>query len=116
MLFNIVVDMLAVLIARAKEDGQVGVLIPHLVEEGVSILQYEDGTILFMEHDLQKTVNMKLILCIFEQFSGLTINFHKSETFYFGKRKMRNTSTNIFLGFECYCRRRIVDLLRNKQS
>jgi hypothetical protein len=32
MLFNIVADMLAILIARAKEDGQVGGLIPHLVE------------------------------------------------------------------------------------
>jgi hypothetical protein len=33
-LFNIVVDMLAVLIERAKADGQVGGLIPHLVEGG----------------------------------------------------------------------------------
>jgi hypothetical protein len=35
MLFNIAADMLAILIARAKEDGQVGGLIPHLVEGGV---------------------------------------------------------------------------------
>ena len=39
-LFNIVVDMLAILIGRAKEAGQVGGLVPHLVDEGVSILQY----------------------------------------------------------------------------
>jgi hypothetical protein len=38
-LFNIVADMLAILIARAKEGGQVGGLVPHLVEGGVSILQ-----------------------------------------------------------------------------
>ena len=87
MLFNIFVDMLAILIARAKEDGQVGGLIPHLVEGGVSILQYADDTILFLEHDLEKAVNMKLILCIFEQLSGLKINFHKSEIFCFGKTK-----------------------------
>jgi hypothetical protein len=37
-LFNIIVDMLAILIARAKEDGQIDGLIPHLVEGGVSIL------------------------------------------------------------------------------
>ena len=78
-LFNLVADMLAVLIARAKEDGQVGGLIPHLVDGGVSILQYADDTILFLEHDLEKAVNMKLILSIFEQLSGLKINFHKSE-------------------------------------
>jgi hypothetical protein len=86
-LFNIVADMLAILIARAKEDGQVGGLVPHLVEGGVSILQYADDTILFMEHDLEKAVNMKLILCIFEHLSGLKINFYKSEIFCFGKAK-----------------------------
>jgi hypothetical protein len=63
--------MLAVLIARAKEDGQVDGLIPHLVDGGVSILQYADDTIIFMEHDLQNALNMKLMLCIFEQLSGL---------------------------------------------
>jgi hypothetical protein len=34
-LFNIVADMLAIIINRAKEDGQVEGLIPHLVD-GVS--------------------------------------------------------------------------------
>ena len=79
--------MLAILIARAKEDGQVGGLIPHLVEGGVSILQYADDTILFVEHDLEKAVNMELILSLFEQLLGLKINFHKSEIFCFGKSK-----------------------------
>jgi hypothetical protein len=85
MLFNIIVDMLAILIERAKEDGQVGGLIPHLVEGGISI--YDDDTIPFLEHDLQKAVNMKLILCLFEELSGLKINFHKSEIFCFEKAK-----------------------------
>ena len=66
LLFNIIADMLATMIARAKEDGQVAGLIPHLVEGGVSILQYADDTIIFMEHNLGKALNMKLILCIFE--------------------------------------------------
>jgi hypothetical protein len=46
-LFNIVADMLAIIIQRAKEDGQVEGLIPHLVDGGVSILQYADDTIVF---------------------------------------------------------------------
>jgi hypothetical protein len=87
MLFNIIADMLAIIINRAKEDGQVGGLIPHLVEGGVSILQYADDTILFLEHDLDKAINMKLILCLFEQLFGLKINFHKSKLFCFGKAK-----------------------------
>jgi hypothetical protein len=54
MLFNIVADMLAILIKRAKSDGQIEGVIPHLVDGGLSVLQYADDTILFMEHDLEK--------------------------------------------------------------
>jgi hypothetical protein len=68
-LFNLIADMLALLIQRAKEDGQVDGLIPHLVDGGIFILQYVDDTIIFMEHDLDKALNMMLILCIFKQLS-----------------------------------------------
>jgi hypothetical protein len=84
MLFNIVADMLVVLIERAKPDGQIEGVIPHLVDGGLSILWYADDTILFMEHDLEKAQNLKLILAAFEQLSCLKINFHKSELFCFG--------------------------------
>src|SRR5215217_1841263 len=84
MLFNIVADMLAILIEWAKSDGQIDGVIPHLVDGGLSILQYADDTILFMDHDLEKARNLKLILAAFEQLSGLKINFHKSELFCFG--------------------------------
>ena len=67
-LFNIVADMLAILINRAKEDGQIGGLIPHLVEGGVSILQYADDTIIIMENDLAKALNMKLILSFLSSY------------------------------------------------
>jgi len=40
-----------------------------------------------MSHDVEKAVNMKLLLSTFEQLSGLKINFHKSEIFCFGKAK-----------------------------
>ncbi|KAG8089742.1 hypothetical protein GUJ93_ZPchr0011g27525 [Zizania palustris] len=45
-LFNIVVDMLALFIKRA-EDGQINEIIPDLVEDGLSILQYADDAIIF---------------------------------------------------------------------
>jgi hypothetical protein len=79
--------MLSIIINRAKEDGQVDGLIPHLVNIGVSILQYADNNILFMDHDLEKALNMKLILCMFEQLPDLKINFHKSDIFCFGEAK-----------------------------
>ena len=83
-LFNIVVDMLAIMIERAKTDGLFEGVIPHLVDGGLSILQFADDTILFMDHDLEKAMNLKLILSAFEQLSKLKINFHKSELFCFG--------------------------------
>ena len=86
-LFNLVADTLAIFITRAKEDGQIQGLIPHLVDGGLSILQYAADTILFMEHDLEQAKNMKIILCAFEQLSGLKINFHKSELFCYGEAK-----------------------------
>jgi hypothetical protein len=54
LLFHIMVDVLVILIVRPKEDGEVGGLITLLA------------------------VNMKLILFIFENLSGLKMNFHKS--------------------------------------
>jgi hypothetical protein len=80
--------MLAILIARAKEEGQIEGVIPHLIQDGLSILQYVDDTVIFMSHDVEKAVNMKLLLSTFEQLSGLKINFHKSEVFLFWKSKI----------------------------
>ena len=37
-----------------------------------------------MDHNLEQAKNMKLLLCAFEQLSGLKINFHKSELFCYG--------------------------------
>jgi hypothetical protein len=53
-LFNIVADMLSILIARAKEDAKVGGLIPHLIDGGISILQYAATLFCFWNMILQK--------------------------------------------------------------
>ena len=96
-LFNIVVDMLAILISRAKEAEQIKGVIPHLVDEGLLVLQYVDDTIIFMDNDLERAKNMKLLLCAFEQLLGLKINFHKSELFCFGAAKAnQNEYSQIF--------------------
>jgi hypothetical protein len=54
LLFNLAADMITLLISRAKEDGQITGLIPHLVQDGLSILQYADDTILFMDHNIEQ--------------------------------------------------------------
>ncbi|WVZ96424.1 hypothetical protein U9M48_042062 [Paspalum notatum var. saurae] len=71
LLFNIVVDMLAIIVSRAKTNGQVKGIVPNLVED----------------HDMEQAKNMKLILYLFEQLSGLKINFHKNEILCFGQAK-----------------------------
>lgn len=43
-LFNIVVDMLAVLVSSARENNQIGGVVPHLVDRGLSIMQYADDS------------------------------------------------------------------------
>jgi hypothetical protein len=79
--------MVSILIKRTKDDGQINGVIPHLVEDGLSILQYADDTVIFMDNDLERSKNMKLLLCVFEQLSGLKIKFHKSELFCCGEAK-----------------------------
>jgi hypothetical protein len=87
MLFNIVADMLTILFARAKEENQFHGIVPHLIPEGLSILQYADDTVVFLDHNLEHAWNIKLLLTVFEQMSGLKINFHKSELFCYGVAK-----------------------------
>ena len=96
-LFNIVADMLALIIKRAKDDGQIRGVIPNLLDDGLSILQYADDTIIFIDHDLEQAKNLKLLLCAFKQLSGLKINFHKSEIFcYRVAKEMQDIYTNLF--------------------
>ncbi|WVZ54586.1 hypothetical protein U9M48_005360 [Paspalum notatum var. saurae] len=63
-LFNIVADMVSILIKRTKDDSQIRGIIHHL-----------------------QAKNTKLLLCVFEQLSGLKINFHKNKIFCFGEAK-----------------------------
>ena len=47
-LFNIVDDMLTLFIKTTKAEGSLSGVVPHLVDDGLSILQYADDTILFI--------------------------------------------------------------------
>lgn len=48
-------------------------VIPHLVDDGLSILQYAYDTIIFLDHDLEQAKKHEVTLSIFEQLSGLKI-------------------------------------------
>jgi hypothetical protein len=97
LLFNLIADMLTLLISRAKDNGQINGLVPHLIEGGISILQYAYDIILFIENDLEHAKNMKLCLCAFERLSRLKINFHKSELFcYADAKQIESQYTELF--------------------
>jgi hypothetical protein len=58
--------------------------VPHLVDGGISLLQYADDTALLLDDDLENARNVKYILYLFEQISGLKLNSQKSEIFCLG--------------------------------
>jgi hypothetical protein len=80
LLFNLAVDGLAKMIHKDQENGLIKGLVPKYIDNGLSVLQYADDTILCLENDVEGAQNMKFLLCIFEKMSGLKINFNKSET------------------------------------
>ena len=67
------------MVRQAQNNGLITGLAPELVENGVAILQYADDTVICIEHDPEKALNMKMLLYMFELMSGLKINFQKSE-------------------------------------
>lgn len=83
LLFDLVVDALAIIMERAKQNGFVQWVLCENLHNGVNMLQYADGTIFLLQDDETSARNLKFILSAFEQMSGLTINFHKSELFLF---------------------------------
>jgi hypothetical protein len=59
-------------------------VIPHLVEGGLTHLQYADDTVIFLSLDEQTILNTKFLLYCFEDMSGLKINYQESEVFVVG--------------------------------
>ena len=89
--------MLAIIVSKAKEDSKVKGVVPNLIDGGLSVLQYADNTIIFMDHDIEQAKNLKQLLCAFEQLFGLKINFHKSEILCFGDaRNHKNQYLQLF--------------------
>jgi hypothetical protein len=51
---------------------------------GITQSQYADDTILMIEGDDDSVINIKFALYCFEWLSGLKINYHKSDAYFFG--------------------------------
>lgn len=78
-LFNLVVDALATMLESARDAGEIKGLVPHLVNGGLTHLQYAYDTVLFLQVDDQPIINTKFIFYCFECMPGLKANYQKSE-------------------------------------
>jgi hypothetical protein len=66
-------------VLKAQQNNLITRLVKELIPNGIVVLQYADDTIVYLEHDVEKAKNVKLLLYMFEQMLGLKINFEKSE-------------------------------------
>jgi hypothetical protein len=84
MLFNFMADALSAMIDAASRAGHIKGVVSHLIQGGVTHLQYADDTIILLELEDNSLANLKFLLITFEILSGLKINFLKSEVIVMG--------------------------------
>ena len=79
LLFNLVVDVLTRMLTKAANQGLVKGVLTDFTPNGIMSLQYADDTLIFSSNDMEHLRYLKCCLGLFEQISGMRINFHKSE-------------------------------------
>lgn len=67
LMFNLVADVFTRMLLKAARNDLISDLLPRAVEGGVISLQYEDGTLLFLEDNLEKANNLKWLLICYEK-------------------------------------------------
>jgi hypothetical protein len=72
------------MILQVQQNNLVSGLMDSLFPKCISVLQYANDTIVCLKDNLDQARNLKLLLSVFEQMSGLKINFDKSEVLTIG--------------------------------
>lgn len=80
-LFNLVADVFTKILAKAAAAELISGLLPAVQQVRVVNLQYADDTLLFVGNNIHQARNLKWFLSLFEQLSGMRINFHKSDLY-----------------------------------
>jgi hypothetical protein len=78
LLFNFVGSVLTKMLAKAAQRGLIFGL-GGFRPEGIIVLQYADGTMLFSSPDCDSLRNLEGVLMLFERVSDMRVNFHKSK-------------------------------------
>ena len=74
LLFNFVVEVLDLMLNRAKAAGHIQGVVPNLIPGGVTHLQYADDTLIMIQNSDQGLANLKFMLICFELLSGMVSN------------------------------------------
>ena len=82
----------------ACRQGELEGLVPHLIENGLSHLQYADDTVIFIKNSQISLRNLKFILFCYEAMSGMKINYEKSEVFVVGIEETEHLHIAEFFG------------------
>ena len=97
-LFDLASDSLAIMVNRAVKNKLISGLVTHLDADLIAILQYTDDTILLIQDDLVQARNLKFLLCLFEQMSGLKKKLsQKVKFFVWGAHKIQPRILSGFL-------------------
>jgi hypothetical protein len=59
---------------KAKNSGLIKGLVPHIVTNGICILQYVDDTIMMFQGNLDMAINIKILLFLFQEMAKIKIN------------------------------------------
>lgn len=86
-LFILVTEVLHLMMVKAGELDVIKGIHGIIPEQETSHLQFADDTILFLKAKEEVILNVKAMLCCFELFSGLSINFNKSSIVGFGVKE-----------------------------
>lgn len=78
LLFVLAADFLQTLLNKAIVDGQLDLPMPRNMLQSFPIMQYADGTLLFLKSCPDQLNSLKDLLNTFAHDSGLRVNFNKS--------------------------------------
>jgi hypothetical protein len=67
------------MLGKAARENLVSRLLEQVRPGGILSLQYADDTLLFSSGNLKAIRKLKCVLMLFENVSGMKINFHKSK-------------------------------------
>lgn len=70
LLFNLVVDALSEILRTTRDRGVIHGVVPGLMEGGLTNLQYEDDTVLFLQYSNVDMINLKFIFLVMRRCLG----------------------------------------------